>query len=140
MQLQGDVFGIHVVHQGLLEIHLNAVLMWRGEEGSIVETCGQSLADGIDAGTANSFVEAIFDNDLRNDVRMWRKETSDGTLMEAIRLESVVSIRRTEGRSITPWTDRGPVRLTNSRNLPPVQWATDACTAGLTDSKKVQFS
>ena len=42
------------------------------------------------------FVEAITVNDLRNDVRLWRKETLDGTLAEVIRLEGVHKIKQNE--------------------------------------------
>jgi hypothetical protein len=65
----------------------------------------------------NKFIEAIFDIDLRNDVRVWRKETLDATVNEAIRLEGALRIRRSEQKLI------GQKQRFVSHNQPLVSFA-----------------
>jgi hypothetical protein len=57
--------------------------------------------EALDQLCNNQFVDAIFDNDLRNKVRMWRKSTLDETLTEALRLEGVLYKEHQEQKSTT---------------------------------------
>lgn len=52
-----------------------------------------------DALANRRFVEAIFNENLRNSVRIWRRDTLEGTLVEAIRLEGALQKERTSSGS-----------------------------------------
>ena len=53
----------------------------------------------LDQMARNRFVDAIFSDELKNEVRLWRKPTLDETLTEAIRLEGALNIKKTEQRA-----------------------------------------
>ena len=55
-------------------------------------------SEALDQLAKNQFVDAVWDDELRKDVRTFRKATLDETLNEAIRLENAIAVTSRERR------------------------------------------